>query len=150
MAPLAERKRRIDWGTPLLSAWPPIRTVRGREAGPGRAGRAEIRDGRRGQRQRGQLHQQQHVVIGGRAVHPQPPAAGAAVNQHPPALAADGDRYRLHAARAAGLPVTGDVAIKVPGPQAAGTVVSVRRAGGIQRDVYATVSALKRARKRQV
>jgi hypothetical protein len=29
------------------------------------------------------LHQQQHVVIGGRAIHPQPAAVRAAVNQHP-------------------------------------------------------------------
>jgi hypothetical protein len=109
-----------------------------------------VRNGWRGQWQRGQLHQQQHVVIGGRAVHPQPPAARAAVNQHPPAFAADGDRDRLHAARAVSLPVTGNVAVKMPGPQAAGTVVAVRRAGRVQGDVYAAMSALKRARKRQV
>ncbi len=102
------------------------------------------------QRQRRQLNQQQHVVIGRRAVHPQPPAVRAAVNQHPLVLAADGDRDRLHGARAASLPVTGDVAIKVPGPQAAGAVVAMRRAGSVQRDIYAAMSALKRARKRQV
>jgi hypothetical protein len=72
------------------------------------------------------------------------------VNQHPPPFAADGDRYRLHASRAVTLPVTGDIAIKVPGPQAAGTVVAVRCAGGVQRDVYAAMPALERARKRQV
>jgi hypothetical protein len=126
------------------------RPVCGRGAGAWRRGRAEVRNGRRGQRQRGQLHQQQNVVIGGGAVHPQPPAARAAVNQHPPSFAADGDRYRLHAAGAASLPVTGDIAIKVPGPQAAGTVVAVRCAGGVQRDVYGAMSTLKRARKRQV
>jgi hypothetical protein len=141
---------------PLAARHPAVRgllsgrPVCGRGAMARRRGRAGVRDGWRGQWQRGQLHQQQHVVIGGRAVHPQPPAAGAAVNQHPPAFAADGDRDRLHAARAVSLPVTGDVAVKVPGPQAAGTVVAVRRAGGVQGDVYAAMSALKRVRKRQV
>ena len=72
------------------------------------------------------------------------------VNQHPPAFAAHGDRYRLHGAGAASLPVTRDVAVKVPGPQAARTMVAVGRAGGVERDVYAAMSALKRARKRQV
>jgi hypothetical protein len=96
------------------------------------------------------LQQEQHVVIGGCPVHSQPAAPGAAVYQHPLAFAANGDGYRLHAPGALSLPVTGDVAIKMPGPEAAGTVVAVRRAGGVQRDVYAAVSALERARKRQV
>src|SRR5215469_7313454 len=81
--------------------------------------------------------------------HPQPPAMRAAMNQHPPVFPADGDRDRLHAAWAAGLPVTRGVAIKVPGPQATGAMVAMRGAGSIQRYVYAAMSALKRARKRQ-
>jgi hypothetical protein len=64
-------------------------------------------------------------------------------------LTADGDGDRLHAARAAGLPVAGDVAIQVPGPQAAGAVIAVRCAGRVQRNVYAAVAALKRTGKRQ-
>src|SRR5689334_17547636 len=115
-----------------------------------RGGRAEVREGRRGEGQRSQLHEQQRVVIAGRAVHPEPPAARATVNQHPPAFAADGHRYRLHGARAVRLPVTRDVAVKVPGPQAARAMVAVGRAGGVERDVYTTMPALKRARKRQV
>jgi len=65
-------------------------------------------------------------------------------------FAADGDRDRFHATRTASLPVAGSVAIKVPGPQAARAMVAVRRARSVERDGYAAVSALKRARKRQV
>jgi len=122
--------------------------------GPGalgrRGGRAEVRERWCGQRQRGQLHKQQHAVIGGCPVHPQPPAACATVNQHPAAFATDGDRYRLHAARAVGLPVAGNISIKMPGPQAARTVIAMGRAGGVQRDVYAAMAAHKGTRKRQV
>jgi hypothetical protein len=126
------------------------RMLRGPGAMAGRCGRTGVRDRWCGQRQRGQLHQQQHVVIGGCPVHPQPSAACAAVDQHPAALAADGDRYRLHTARAVSLPVTGDIAVKMPGPQAAGTVIAVGRAGGVQGDVYAAMAARKGTRKRQV
>jgi len=122
----------------------------GLEAATRRRGPAVVRDRRRGEGQRGQLHEQQDVVIAGRAVHPQSPAARAAVNQHPPAFAADGDRYRLHGTGAAGLPVTRDVAVKVPGPQATRAMVAVGGAGGVERDVYAAIPAHKRARKRQV
>lgn len=135
--------------TPLAAAWllsvglTSGRTLRG----PGVLARlcawTEVRNGWRGQRQRGQLDQQQDVVIGGCAVHPQPSAAGAAVDQHPAAFAADGDRYRLHTARAVSLPVSGGVAIKVPGPQAAGTMVAMGCAGGVQRNVYAAMPARK-------
>jgi hypothetical protein len=71
------------------------------------------------------------------------------VDQHPAVLAADGDRDRLHASRTAGLPVAGDVAVQVPGPQAAGAVIAVRCTGCVQRNVYAAVAALKRTGKRQ-
>jgi len=74
----------------------------------------------------------------------------AAVDEHPPVFTPDGDRDRLHAAGAAGLPVAGDVAIKVPGPQAAGAVVAMRSAWSVQRDSYAAMSALKGTRERQV
>jgi hypothetical protein len=92
-------------------------------------------DGWGSQRQGSELEQDQHVVIGGCPVHSQPTAAGAAVNEHPPAFAAHGDRYRFHDAGALGLPVAWDVAIKVPGPQAVRAVVSVRGAGSVERDV---------------
>ena len=101
------------------------------------------RHGRRGERQRSELDQHQHVVIGGCAVHPQPAAASATVNKHPPVLAANRDGYRLHASWAVSLAVTRGVAIKVPGPQAAWAVVAVRGARRIQGDVYSAVAALK-------
>ena len=100
------------------------RLVCGFEAAVRRCTRAEKWKGWRGQWQGGQLHLQRQVVIGGRAVHPQPPAARAAVKQHPPPFGADGDRHRLHAARAASLPVTGDVAVQLPGPRQLGQVVA--------------------------
>jgi hypothetical protein len=113
-------------------------------------GLREVRHGRRGERQRRELDQQQHIVIGGRSVHPQSAAARAAVNEHPPVLAANRDGYRLHASRAISLAVTWGVAIKVPGPQAAWAVVAVRSARRIEGDVYSAMAALKRARKRQI
>jgi len=83
------------------------------------------RDGRHGEWQRRQLHQQQHVVVGSRAVQPQPAAAGAAMYQHPATFAAYRDRDRLHAARAIGLSVARNIAIKVLGPQATGTMIAM-------------------------
>jgi hypothetical protein len=78
--------------------------------------RADMRNRCHGQRQRCQLEQQQHVVIGGCPVHPQPPAAGAAMDEHPSAIAADGHGYRLHATGALGLAIAGHVAVEVPRP----------------------------------
>jgi hypothetical protein len=78
-----------------------------------------------GERECGDLQEQEHVVVAGCAVQPQPAAVGAAVDEHPTSFPADRDGDRLHAAVAARLPVAGSVAVKVPRPQAAGTVVAM-------------------------
>jgi hypothetical protein len=83
------------------------------------------REERHGERQGRQAHQQERVVVAGCAVEPEAPAAEAAVDQYPVALSAHRYRDRLHACRAVGLAITGSIAVEVPGPQAAGTVVAM-------------------------
>jgi hypothetical protein len=72
------------------------------------------------------------------------------VDEHPAPFAADCDGDRFHAPVAAGLSVAGDVAVEVPGPQAAGAVIAMRCAGRVERDLYAAVSTSERAGERQV
>ncbi len=111
--------------------------------------RPERRQERRRQRQCGKLQQRQHVVVGSGLVQPEAAAVGTSVDQHPAALAADGDRDRLHTARAAGFPVPRHVAVEVLGPQAVGTVVAMGGTRRVERNVYAAVSTTKRTEKRQ-
>jgi hypothetical protein len=111
--------------------------------------RRQWRQERCRQRQRGQLQQRQHVVVGSGLVQPEAAAVGTSMDQHPAALAADGDRDRLHTARAAGFPVPRHVAVEVLGPQAAGTVVAMGGTRRVERNVYAAMSTTKRTEKRQ-
>ena len=69
------------------------------------------RDERSGQRQRGELHQQQDVVVASRLVQAKPATVGAAVDEHPARFSADRDRDRLHFAGAVRFPVAGNVAV---------------------------------------
>src|SRR5262249_22936741 len=66
-------------------------------------------EGKRGhsQRQRGQLHQQQQVVITGYPVESKATAVRTAMDEDPPALPANGDGDRLHPAGTVGTPITG-------------------------------------------
>ena len=98
-----------------------------------------------GQRQRGQLHQQQQVVITGNPVEPKATTVGTSVDEDPPALPANGDGDRLHPAGAGSAPITGDVAIEVPGPKAGGAVIAMGCARRVVGYGYAAVRALEGA-----
>ena len=100
---------------------------------------------RHGQRQRGQLHQQQQVVITGNPVEPKATTVGTSVDEHPPALPANRDGDRLHPAGAGSAPITGDVAIEVPGPKAGGAVIAMGCARRVVGYGYAAVRALEGA-----
>ena len=90
--------------------------------------------------------EEQRGVIGRRSVGVQHATAGAAVDEHPLALAADGDGDRLHAGAA--LVQHGAVArsvVDVAGPQAWRAVIAMLGAGRVGRDVETTVHASERA-----
>jgi hypothetical protein len=53
------------------------------------------------------------------------------VDQYPAAVSTHRYRDRLHAGRALSLPITGDVAVEVPGPQRAGAAIAMGRSGGV-------------------
>jgi hypothetical protein len=91
------------------------------------------------------LHQQQQVVIAGNPVEPKATAVHTSVDEDPPALPTDGDGDRLHPARAACAPITGDVAIEVPGPEAGRAVIAMRCARRVVGYGYAAVRALEGA-----
>jgi hypothetical protein len=98
-----------------------------------------------GQRQRGQLHQQQQVVITGDPVEPKATAVRTSVDEDPPALPANGDGDRLHPAGTGSAPITGDVAIEVPRPEAGGAVIAMGCARRVVGYGYAAVRALEGA-----
>jgi hypothetical protein len=104
-------------------------------------------EGKRGhrQRQRGQLHQQQQVVITGYPVESKAAAVRTAMDEDPPALPANSNGDRLHPAGTGGTPITRGVAIEVPGPEAGRAMIAVGSARRVVGYGYATVRALERA-----
>ena len=105
------------------------------------------RERRHGQRLHGQADEEQRRVIGRRSVGVQHATAGAAVDDHPLALAADGDRDRLHAGTA--VVEHGAVArpiVDVTRPQARRAVVAMLRARCIGGHVEPALDAAERHR----
>src|SRR5215475_1496986 len=102
------------------------------------------RDERHGQWQGREAHQQHDVVVAGGLVESEPAAVGTPVDQDPAALAAYGDRDRLHTAGAPGLAITGDVAVEMTRPQATRAVVAMGGSGGVEGDLYAAVLTAER------
>jgi len=104
-------------------------------------------EGKRGhrQRQRGQLHQQQQVVITGYPVESKATAVRTAMDEDPPALPANGDGDRLHPAGTVGTPITGGVAIEVPRPEAGRAMIAMGCARRVVGYGYATARALEGA-----
>ena len=103
------------------------------------------REGRQRQRLDGQPQQEQRRVVACRTVRVELAAAGAAMDDHPFAAAADADGDRLHAGAA--LVEHGAVArpvVHVARPEAGGTVIAVLGAGRIGGNVEATVNAAER------
>src|SRR5262249_43151290 len=103
------------------------------------------REGGMGQRAGGELDEHIDVVVARRSVEMDDATAGAAVDEHPFAVAAHGDGERLHGRTAASGTVAGRV-VDVSTPQAAGAVVAVGGAHSLDRYVEAAVTAPERAR----
>lgn len=80
------------------------------------------------------------MVIAGDAVGAQCAATGAAMDEGPLAVVADGDADRLHGLGAGAAAVAGFL-IDVTRPQALGAVVAMTRAVGFGRHVTAAVDA---------
>ena len=87
-----------------------------------------------------QSHQQQRVVVARGAIGVKHVAAAATVDEHPFAIASDGDRDGFHGGAAVGGPVTRGV-VDVPAPQAGWTVVPMLRARRRRCDVQAAMRA---------
>src|SRR5262245_56265126 len=111
---------------------------------PASARESLVRHRRHRQRQRGQPHQFERVVVAGGLVEAEPPAVQTAMNEDPAPFAANGDRDRLHAAGALGVPVTGSVAVEVSRPQALWAVIAIGGSGCVERDGYAAMTTPER------
>ena len=101
------------------------------------------REGRLGDGAHRDTDEQQRAVVAGDAVRVQHAAAVAAMDEHPFAVAADGDGDGFHRRKAVRRPVA-RVVVDVPRPEAVWAMVPVRGAGGVRRDVEAALDAAER------
>src|SRR6516164_6293023 len=92
-----------------------------------------------------QLQEHVDVVVAGAAVQVELVAAGTSVHDDPLAVTAHGNGERFHR-RAALRGAIAGLVVDVTAPQAAGTVVSVRRAHSVGRDIETAVTAAEGAR----
>jgi hypothetical protein len=91
-----------------------------------------------------QPQKHERIVVPGGPIEVKLIATGAPVDQDPLPVPAHGDGDRLHRRTALGRPVSRAVVIEVPAPQAVRTVIAVRGAEGVCRDIQPTVPASER------